>query len=49
MKTKFIIKLKAVLLVLAIVLNANIVFSQVDGTNFDFNAYTPGDYRGWRG
>lgn len=49
MKTKFIIKLKAVLLVLAMVLNANIVFSQVDGTNFDFNAYTPGNYAGWRG
>lgn len=49
MKTKFIIKLKAVLLVLAMVLNANIAFSQLDGTNFDFNAYTPGNYVGWRG
>ncbi|MBP1646030.1 MAG: hypothetical protein H6Q16_1605, partial [Bacteroidetes bacterium] len=49
MKTNFIIKLKTVLLVLAIVLNASTVFSQADGTNFDFNAYTPGNYAGWRG
>ena len=49
MKTKFIIKLKAVLLVLAMVLNANYAFSQLDGTNFDFNAYTPANYAGWRG
>jgi len=49
MKTKFIIKLKAVLLVLAMVLNANYAFAQLDGTNFDFNAYTPGNYAGWRG
>ena len=42
MKTKFIIKLKAVLLVLAIVFNANYAFSQdyLGGANFDFTAST---------
>ena len=49
MKTNFITKTKIFLLALIITLNANIVFSQVDGTNFDFNAYTPGNYAGWRG
>jgi gliding motility-associated-like protein len=45
MKTNFI---KTLLLTLAMVFNVSIVFSQVDGTNFDFNAYIPGNYAGWR-
>ncbi len=46
MKNKFITKL---LLTLALVFSVSFAFSQADGTNFDFNAYTPGNYTGWRG
>ena len=44
--TNFINKTKKFLIVLIITLNANFVFSQVDGNNFDFAL---GDYSGWRG
>lgn len=46
MKTNFI---KTLLLTLAMVFNVSIVFSQVDGTNFDFNAYPTPNYLGWKG
>lgn len=49
MKTNLILKLKLSILVLFMIFNANDGFSQLDGTNFDFNAYTPGNYAGWIG